>query len=145
METLRPLPSPDLRCALCHDALAEERVACDRCGTALHEDCAHELERCPTLACPAELVPWRFEEAMERRDGALVRSGAAVGAALGAILGACLAVAGAAWPEGARAAARLLHTVATMGLLGAAQGVALTIFLLFLVRAATTGTPPLRP
>lgn len=38
------------RCAICHDAL-HASIRCDRCGTALHEDCARSLNACPTFGC----------------------------------------------------------------------------------------------
>lgn len=42
----------DLRCGLCHDALAEpDQVRCPGCATLLHGECRAQLGRCPTLGC----------------------------------------------------------------------------------------------
>ncbi|MEZ0230954.1 MAG: hypothetical protein ACAI25_20210 [Planctomycetota bacterium] len=41
----------DVRCAVCHDDLRGERLACDGCGTEIHEECRLELGRCPTFGC----------------------------------------------------------------------------------------------
>ncbi|MGE0708111.1 MAG: hypothetical protein AB7N76_17120 [Planctomycetota bacterium] len=141
--------SPALRCALCHDELchddqAEERVSCAQCGTAVHGECAREHERCPTLACPQELVPWSFAEAMERRDGPLVQAGALYGAILGAGLGVWAVLAGSSVLGLEEGPGGLLLAVARVAMIGAFQGAVLGIFLLFLLRALTTGTPPLR-
>ncbi len=46
-----PRESPDLRCAVCHGELAKGGLVCDACGSELHEDCFHELGKCPTLGC----------------------------------------------------------------------------------------------
>lgn len=41
-----------VRCVICHDDFADdEPVSCPSCGVTLHEDCARELEACPTLGC----------------------------------------------------------------------------------------------
>lgn len=53
MLAARPSVS-SLRCALCHDDLVQRAATCLRCGTALHSECSHELERCPSLGCG----PW---------------------------------------------------------------------------------------
>lgn len=41
----------DVRCALCHDRLGAERVACIACSTLLHPECRSSTTRCPTLGC----------------------------------------------------------------------------------------------
>jgi hypothetical protein len=46
------------RCAYCHAAVTGEEpdlVACDRCGTVLHEACWSELGRCPLLGCEGDV------------------------------------------------------------------------------------------
>lgn len=40
---------------------ADERWACDGCGTVLHGECAGSLDRCPALGCPG-LPPGRLAE-----------------------------------------------------------------------------------
>jgi hypothetical protein len=47
---LDPRPGSPLRCAGCHDLLADP-VACPGCGAVLHPDCLADLARCPTLGC----------------------------------------------------------------------------------------------
>jgi hypothetical protein len=48
-----------VRCALCHDDLAEPLVQrCGGCGTLLHDACAAGLAGCPTLGC-ARAAPRR--------------------------------------------------------------------------------------
>ncbi|MGE0707609.1 MAG: hypothetical protein AB7N76_08075 [Planctomycetota bacterium] len=70
MPRTEPAPAPVLRsttrarrCSYCHDgAPARFSPRCRRCGTVVHESCAAELERCPTLGCgafePAPLPLW---------------------------------------------------------------------------------------
>ncbi len=41
------------RCAVCHDGLDEEAVACARCAARAHLDCWLELGRCTSLGCGA--------------------------------------------------------------------------------------------
>src|SRR5690348_10951226 len=41
------------RCAVCHDGLGEEAVACARCAAGAHLDCWLELGRCTSLGCGA--------------------------------------------------------------------------------------------
>ncbi|MGE0712160.1 MAG: hypothetical protein AB7N76_29735 [Planctomycetota bacterium] len=40
-----------LRCAFCHDHLERPEASCSGCGVVLHDECAVELVRCPTLGC----------------------------------------------------------------------------------------------
>lgn len=53
-----------IRCAYCHGDLVRAMPTC-RCGTLLHEECAAEMETCPTLGCgkpipaPSKGRPWR--------------------------------------------------------------------------------------
>jgi hypothetical protein len=45
------------RCPWCHDAVKGDEpdlVACEKCGTVLHEACFAEGGRCPTLGCDGE-------------------------------------------------------------------------------------------
>ncbi|MGE0711051.1 MAG: hypothetical protein AB7N76_28600 [Planctomycetota bacterium] len=68
MIALRERPSPALRCAYCHDDLAEEPgQGCARCGTRLHLECWEEVGLCLTLGCSplrprvvVHLQPGRF-------------------------------------------------------------------------------------
>jgi hypothetical protein len=143
MERLRPTVSPDLRCALCHDALEGERIECGDCHTQLHRECAQDSQICPTLACEVEIAPWRFEEAMEARDGPLVRLGTVGGALGGALVGVILAFVSGSGP-GTAEGVDFLVALWRAALMGAMQGVILTLFGLFLVRH-WVGTPPLRP
>lgn len=49
---LHPRPSPDLRCAVCHDTLQAEAAACPGCATQLHPECWGLLRGpCPTRGC----------------------------------------------------------------------------------------------
>lgn len=40
-----------VRCALCHDDLSGQAVACAGCGARGHVDCWTDLGRCPSLGC----------------------------------------------------------------------------------------------
>ncbi|HZU95772.1 MAG TPA: hypothetical protein VFF73_03620 [Planctomycetota bacterium] len=44
-------PSPDGRCAFCHDDLDDDSAVCADCNTVLHRDCRALLVECPTLGC----------------------------------------------------------------------------------------------
>jgi hypothetical protein len=48
-------------CCYCHEELSDPIRLCMACHTSLHEDCYHELGRCPTLGCVASGV-WRAED-----------------------------------------------------------------------------------
>lgn len=136
-----------LRCALCHDALAEEEleveavVRCPSCGTQLHADCADEVALCPTLACHDTVGTWSFGDAMWERDGDYVRVGVIAGGALGSFAGLAFALVSADIAPELYGFWRICGTTA----LGAAQGAILATFALFLLRELLGGTPPLRP
>jgi hypothetical protein len=61
MEALQfqPRPSPQARCAVCHEAVTDddggggEVRACEGCKTLAHRGCREQLGRCPTLGCAA--------------------------------------------------------------------------------------------
>ncbi|MBL4849986.1 MAG: hypothetical protein JKY65_31035 [Planctomycetes bacterium] len=40
-----------MRCAYCHDEIAETAGICSGCDTRLHPECWDEAEACPTLGC----------------------------------------------------------------------------------------------
>lgn len=48
---LRARRSPEQRCAFCHGGIGVSAMACLRCQTLFHEDCASEYGKCPTLGC----------------------------------------------------------------------------------------------
>ncbi len=48
---LRARSSPEQRCAFCHGGIGVSAMACLRCQTIFHEDCAAETGRCPTFGC----------------------------------------------------------------------------------------------
>ena len=52
-------PSPDARCAFCHDDLDADTFECPQCQTKLHADCADNIPECPTLGCRRSLVGLR--------------------------------------------------------------------------------------
>jgi hypothetical protein len=70
------------RCALCHDALGGEQLACPGCGTRVHASCRKELGRaCPSLGCQGELRRerreprrYRFVDASELFEETAARS-----------------------------------------------------------------------
>jgi hypothetical protein len=49
-----PAP-PELRCPYCHEPAGEVLLACELCGSVLHEACAAEHGRCTSLGCPGKL------------------------------------------------------------------------------------------
>ena len=85
MERTRPRSSPDLRCAVCHDALLVAPQVCPDCATLTHPECGEELGRCPTLGCGRLVVDdaaW-----LEARDGWVARWGIGLGVLVGAVVG----------------------------------------------------------
>src|SRR5437899_1991507 len=48
---LREVATASVRCVLCHDALAQQRVTCRSCSALLHDECAASWPICPTLGC----------------------------------------------------------------------------------------------
>lgn len=61
---MRGRPSTARRCALCHDAAADDLTLCTGCGTLTHDACSVEAGGvCPTLGCRAQrgttARPWR--------------------------------------------------------------------------------------
>jgi hypothetical protein len=48
----REVPSPGLRCAVCHGP-ADHATQCAGCGTWTHPDCVSMTRRCPTIGCAA--------------------------------------------------------------------------------------------
>ncbi len=132
------------RCALCHGDLPDVEVSCPLCATALHFECSSDVGRCPTLGCPMEFVrnprplpAATFTEAMEQRDGALIRAGAWIGAIAGFLIG--LAVPLDSQPLGGPWWALL-----AAGVRGAMIG-GLAGPLLFLFARGPTPLPPVRP
>lgn len=50
---LRARDQGPLRCAYCREDMDEPAAECSACGVRLHEACARELDRCPTVGCGA--------------------------------------------------------------------------------------------
>ncbi len=61
MLRVRPREARSVRCAVCHDSLAES-IACPACAAVLHVECASDFERCPTLGCKGSFgaSQWRI-------------------------------------------------------------------------------------
>ncbi len=51
-----PPATPELRCPYCHEPAGGVLLACDLCGSVLHEACAFEHGRCTSLGCPGKLA-----------------------------------------------------------------------------------------
>ena len=68
---LRARSSPEQRCAFCHGGIGASAMACLRCQTIFHEDCAAESGRCPTFGCkekPPAAAERTFEPWVEAPD-----------------------------------------------------------------------------